>query len=99
MHTNSGISNHAYVLAVNGGQNASCTANASHGVLLTGPSCDVQVPALGLDKVEHIFYDGFTSLQSNATFCDARKATVAVAGADAAAIGQAWDAVGVNDGC
>ena len=99
VHTNSGISNHAYVLAVNGGQNASCTANASHGVLLTGKSCDVQVPALGLDKVEHIFYDGFTSLQSDANFCAARNATVAVAGVDAAAIGQAWDAVGVNDGC
>jgi Zn-dependent metalloprotease len=101
VHTNSGISNHAYVLAVNGGQNASCTANASHGVLLTGKSCEVQVPALGLDKVEHIFYDGFTSLPSDATFCDARNATVAVAAntGDDAAIGQAWDAVGVNDGC
>ena len=59
----------------------------------------MQVPALGLDKAEHIFYDGFTSLPAYANFCDARNATVAVAGADAAAIGQAWDAVGVNDGC
>ena len=29
MHSNSGISNHAYYLAVNGGKNASCTANAA----------------------------------------------------------------------
>ena len=39
VHTNSGISNHAYYLAVNGGRNASCTANAAHGVLLTGKDC------------------------------------------------------------
>ncbi len=100
VHTNSGISNHAYYLAVNGGKNASCTANAVHGVLLTTKSCDVTVPALGLDKAEHIFYDGFTSLPEYANFCDARNATVAAAGAkDKKAVGQAWDAVGVNSGC
>ena len=37
------------------------------------------MPALGLDKAEHIFYDGFTSLPEYANFCDARNATVAVA--------------------
>ena len=101
VHTNSGISNHAYFLAVNGGQNASCTANATHGVLLTGKSCAVQVPAVGLDTGEQIFYDGFTSLPSTANFCAARNATVAVAATtgDDAAIGAAWDAVGVNSGC
>ena len=99
VHTNSGISNHAYYLTVNGGKNASCTANATHGVLLTTKSCGVTVPALGLDKAEHIFYTGFTSMPAYSNFCDARNATVAVAGVDAAAIGQAWDAVGVNDGC
>ncbi len=101
VHTNSGISNHAYYLAVNGGQNASCTANATHGVLLTTKSCAVTVPALGLAKAEHIFYDGFTSLPAYANFCDARNATVAAAvdTGDDAAIGRAWDAVGVNAGC
>ena len=29
VHTNSGIANHAYYLAVNGGKNAGCTANAT----------------------------------------------------------------------
>jgi Zn-dependent metalloprotease len=101
VHTNSGISNHAYYLAVNGGKNASCTANAVHGVLLTTKSCAVTVPALGLNKAEHIFFDGFTSLPAYANFCDARNATVAASGtrSDAAAIGKAWDAVGVNAGC
>jgi Zn-dependent metalloprotease len=100
VHSNSGISNHAYYLAVNGGRNASCTANAVHGVLLTGPSCAVTVPALGLDKTEHIFYDGFTSLPEYANFCDARNSTVAVAGSkDKKAVGSVWDAVGVNAGC
>jgi Zn-dependent metalloprotease len=101
VHTNSGISNHAYYLAVNGGRNASCTANAVHGVLLTTKSCDVTVPALGLSKAEHVFYDGFTSLPAYANFCDARNATVAAAArtGDDAAIGAAWDAVGVNAGC
>jgi bacillolysin len=100
VHTNSGIANHAYFLAANGGRNASCSANAAHGVLLTSPSCDVTVPGLGLEKAEHIFYDAFTSLPQYANFCDARNTTVAVAPApDQAAVGQAWDAVGVNDGC
>jgi Zn-dependent metalloprotease len=101
VHSNSGISNHAYYLAVNGGKNASCTANAAHGVLLTTKSCDVTVPALGLDKAEHIFYDGFTSLPEYANFCDARNATVAAAvdTGDDAAMGAVWDAVGVNAGC
>jgi len=100
VHTNSGISNHAYFLAVNGGRNASCTANGVHGVLLTGPSCAVTVPRLGLAKAEHVFYDGFTSLPEYANFCDARNATVAAAAAkDQKAVGSAWDAVGVRSGC
>ena len=101
VHTNSGISNHAYYLAVNGGKNASCTANAAHGVLLSGPSCAVTVPALGLDKAEHIFYDGFTDLPEFANFCDARNATVTAAAdtGDDAAMGAVWDAVGVHAGC
>ena len=38
------------------------------------------MPALGLDKAAQVFYDGFTSLPEYANFCDARNATVAVAG-------------------
>ncbi len=99
VHTNSGISNHAYYLTVNGGQNASCTANASHGVLLTGKDCKVKVPRLGLAKAERIYYDGFTSLPEYANFCDARNATMAVAGSSKSSVRKAWDAVGVHRGC
>ncbi|NUR07591.1 MAG: peptidase M4 [Nocardioidaceae bacterium] len=100
VHTNSGISNHAYYLTVNGGRNASCSANVSHGVLLTGPDCDVVVPALGLATAQQIFYKGFTSLPEYANFCDARNATIAAAGgANGKAITAAWDAVGVHAGC
>ena len=101
VHTNSGIPNHAYFLAVNGGKNASCAANAAHGVLLTTQSCTVAVPALRLDRAQQIFYDAFTGLPSYANFCDARNATVATASdtGDGPAIGLAWDAVGVNAGC
>ena len=39
------------------------------------------VDGVGLDRAAQIFYDGFTSLPEFANFCDARNATVAVAGA------------------
>ncbi|MEU4195709.1 M4 family metallopeptidase [Kribbella sp. NPDC026611] len=97
VHTNSGISNHAYYLAVNGGKNKGCTGSLS-GHTHTA-DCDVTVPALGLARAEHVFYDGFTSLPEFANFCDARNSTVAVAGTDAAAVSAAWAAVGVHDGC
>ena len=61
VHSNSGISNHAYYLLVNGGKNAGCGPN------LSGHShtadCDVTVAGIGLAKAEQIFYAGFTSLQ------------------------------------
>jgi len=103
VHTNSGIPNHVYFLAVEGGQNRGCVA----GQWRFGPThtadCGVSVPALGLQAAEQIFYDGFTSLNAWANFCDARNATVASATARAlgeeAAVGLAWDAVGVHNGC
>jgi bacillolysin len=103
VHINSGIPNHAYYLAVNGGQNAGCTA----GLWRSGPThtedCEISVPAVGLDASAQIFYEAFTGLTEYANFCDARMATVATATslypAQAAAVGQAWDAVGVHDGC
>jgi bacillolysin len=98
VHSNSGISNHAYYLAVNGGQNAGCIAQNGHPATHTA-DCDVVVPAVGLDTAAQVFYDGFTSLPEFANFCDARNSTVAVAGADAAAISDAWAAVGVHEGC
>ncbi len=98
VHTNSGIPNHAYYLAVNGGQNAGCDTTGSGGHTHTA-DCNVTVPALGLTKAEQIFYKGFTSMTEYANFCDARSATLAVAGKSKKAIDKAWAAVGVKAGC
>ncbi|QNN53446.1 M4 family metallopeptidase [Nocardioides mesophilus] len=99
VHSNSGIANHAYYLTVKGGQNAGCKATALRPATHT-EDCGVRVPALGLDKAAQIYYAGFTSLPEYANFCDARNATVAVAGGkDTKAVAAGWDAVGVHKGC
>ncbi len=113
VHTNSGIPNHAYVLAVQGGKNAGCDPNNTSGHAHTA-DCGVTVPALGLATAEQIFYKGFTSMTEYANFCDARSATLAVAQGmksvkapkgskgklvPAEAIDAAWAAVGVKAGC
>jgi bacillolysin len=97
VHTNSGIPNHAYYLAVNGGKNAGCAGSVS-GHTHTA-DCGVTVPPVGLDRAQQVFFDGFTSLPEYANMCDARNATVAVAGEQQADISAAWAAVGVHDGC
>jgi bacillolysin len=101
VHTNSGIPNHVYYLAVTGGQNRGCVAGQWRSAPTHTEDCGVSVPAVGLAASEQIFYDGFTSLNAWANFCDARNATVAAASAsgNGAAIGLAWDAVGVHTGC
>jgi bacillolysin len=103
VHTNSGIPNHVYYLAVQGGQNRGCTAGFDRATPTHTEDCDVTVPAVGLAAAEQIFYDGFTGLNAWANFCDARNATVATAGgagtAQGDAIGLAWDAVGVHAPC
>ncbi|GAA1622685.1 M4 family metallopeptidase [Kribbella alba] len=100
VHSNSGIPNHAYYLAVNGGRNAGCDAAGSNGHRHTA-DCNVRVRALGVDTAAQVFYDGFTSLPEYANLCDARNATVAVAGSrrTAARVSSAWAAVGVHSGC
>ncbi|GAB2666936.1 M4 family metallopeptidase [Kribbella swartbergensis] len=98
VHSNSGIPNHAYYLAVTGGRNAGCDTVGSNGHTHTA-DCDVVVPAVGLNTARKVFYDGFTSLPEYANMCDARNATVAVAGANRAAISAAWAAVGLHQGC
>ena len=98
VHTNSGIPNHAYWLAVNGGTNAGCDSVGSGGHQ-HAVDCDVRVPALGLNRTKNIFYRGFTSLTEYANFCDARAGTMAVAGSKRPAIRKAWAAVGVRGGC
>ncbi len=98
VHTNSGIPNHAYYLAVNGGTNAGCDSVGSGGHV-HAVDCSVRVPSIGLARAEQIFYQGFTSLTEYANFCDARSATLAVAGGSRRAVNQAWAAVGVHRGC
>jgi Zn-dependent metalloprotease len=98
VHSNSGIPNHAYYLALTGGQNAGCIAQNGHPATHTA-DCDVIVQGIGVDRAADIFYDGFTSLPEFANMCDARNATVAVAGGDRSTIQDAWAAVGVHDGC
>ncbi|MFI7064689.1 M4 family metallopeptidase [Kribbella sp. NPDC050124] len=95
VHSNSGIPNHAYYLAVNGGKNAGCAPGSLSGHTHT-LDCGVTVPAMGLATARSVFYQAFTSLPEFANFCDARNATAAVGGAAGAA---AWDAVGVHAGC
>ncbi|HEX7485176.1 MAG TPA: M4 family metallopeptidase [Vicinamibacterales bacterium] len=91
VHTNSTIASHAFYLAIEGG------TNRTSGLSVTG------VGAANRDKIEKVFFRGFTTLTSNATFSLARAKTIQAArdlyGAGSAietAITQAWNAVGVN---
>jgi thermolysin len=92
VHTNSGIANHAFYLAIEGG------TNRTSGLSVSG------VGAGNRDQIEKVFYRGFTQmLPANATFSMARAATIQAArdlyGANSnaeRAVTQAWTAVGVN---
>lgn len=91
VHINSGIVNHAYYLAIEGGRHR--LGATVQGV---GPANRAQI--------ERVFYRAFTSfLPPSATFSQARGATIQAArelhGAGSAAetaLTQAWNAVGVN---
>ena len=93
VHTNSGIPNHAYYLAIEGG------TNRTSGLAVQG------VGAANRDQIEKVFYRAFTTLlPASATFSTARIATIQSArdlyGAGSAverAVTQAWDAVGVTN--
>ncbi len=92
VHINSGISNHAFFLAIEGG------TNRTSGLAVTG------VGGGNREQIERIFYRGFTSyLTPNASFAQARQATLRAASelfgdssAAFRAVQQAWTAVGVN---
>jgi bacillolysin len=92
VHTNSGIANHAFYLAIEGG------TNRTSGLAVQG------VGSANREQIEKIFYRAFTQLlPSNATFAVARAATIQAAqdlyGAGSAperAMTQAWTAVGVQ---
>jgi thermolysin len=92
VHHNSGIANHAFYLAIEGG------TNRTSGLPVQG------VGAANRDKIEKVIYRGFTQLlPANATFSMARAATLQAArdlygaGSDVErAMEQAWTAVGVQ---
>jgi bacillolysin len=91
VHTNSGIANHAFYLAVVGGTNRTSGLNV-RGVGLAN-----------IEQIEKAFYRAFVyMLPASATFSTARMATIQAArdlygegSAPELAITQAWDAVGV----
>jgi bacillolysin len=91
VHTNSGIANHAFYLAIEGGRHRL-------GATVEG------VGAANREQIERVFYRGFTAfLTPLATFAQARAATLQAArelyGAGSPAeraVTQAWNAVGVN---
>jgi bacillolysin len=92
VHINSGIPNHAFYLAIEGGH------HPTSGVTVTG------VGPANRAQIETAFYRAFTlMLPANATFSMARAATIQSAidlfgagSAAAAAITDAWTAVGVS---
>jgi len=92
VHTNSGISNQAFYLAVEGG------TGRTSGLSVTG------VGPASRDKIEKVFYRAYTQmLPAGATFALARAATIQAArdlyGAGSnveQAVTQAWTAVGVS---
>jgi Zn-dependent metalloprotease len=92
VHVNSGIANQAYYLMVEGGK------NRTSGITVTG------LGAANREKVEKIFYRGFTKyLTPSATFSNARAATVQAAvdlygagSTEATRVADAWTAVGVQ---
>lgn len=92
VHINSGIANHAFYLAVQGG------VNATSGLPVQG------VGAANREQIERAFYRAFVFLlPASATFSTARAATIQAAqdlygpaSAAAQAIAQAWTAVGVQ---
>jgi len=92
VHTNAGIADQAFYLAIEGG------VNRTSGLAVQG------VGSANREQMERVFYRGFALLlPSSATFAIARSATIQAArelyGAGSAAeraVTQAWTAVGVN---
>lgn len=89
VHGNSGIANLAYVLLVDGGTHPRGKSN-------------IQVPSLGMDKAEQIFYRALsTYMNSSTNFAGARTATEQAAtdlygATEKDAVSKAWCAVGVG---
>ena len=97
VHSNSGISNLAYYLTINGGSNPGCDGpDPTHQA-----GCHIDVDGIGLDDASRIFYHAFTALPEYANMCDARRASVAIASYQDQRfpVSQAWNAVGVGQHC
>ena len=92
VHINSGIPNHAFYLAIEGG------TNRTSGMTVEG------VGAANREQIEKVFYRAFVQLlPADATFSMAREATLQAArdlyggsGTVQRALAQAWSAVGVE---
>lgn len=89
-YENSTIASHAFYLAIEGG------TNRTSGRTVQG------VGTGNREQIEKVFYRGFTSLTSQATFSQARARTIesaqtlfGIGSAAERAVTQAWDAVGV----
>ena len=100
VHTNSGIPNHAYYLAVNGGQNAGCTRDRRTAGTPTPRTATSRSRPSGWTRPQQIFYDGLH--QPDGVRQLLRRPQRHRRGGrrrPAAAISHAWDAVGVHKGC
>lgn len=114
VHWNSAVSNHAYyLLAQPAGavprRNASCASKSDHASAHCDDGADTQdnnlaVTGIGLPAAEQIFFLGFIGLNADASMCDARAATEAIAVAkfgsgsqQARSTTDAWVAVGLTD--
>jgi len=92
VHTNSGIANQAFYLAIEGG------TNRTSGISVQG------IGATNREQMEKVFYRAFTQLLTpSANFATARAATIQAArdlygggSGPERAVSQAWTAVGVN---
>ena len=97
VHLNSGISNHAFFLMVEGGRNARCSGPTD-----SLADCDVMVTPTTMDHAAEIAFVAWGDLMSTeAKFCEARDAMVEAAQllyapADVAATDLGWRAVGVG---
>lgn len=98
VHQAGAIAGHAFYLASVGGRNSGCSPSKQQPATHTA-DCEVTVTGIGVNAATRVFYDGFTSLHETANYCDARNATVALAGSAIANVSLAWQAVGVHADC
>eukprot|EP00189_Rhodosorus_marinus_P001803 CAMPEP_0113972578 /NCGR_PEP_ID=MMETSP0011_2-20120614/13593_1 /TAXON_ID=101924 /ORGANISM="Rhodosorus marinus" /LENGTH=678 /DNA_ID=CAMNT_0000989647 /DNA_START=379 /DNA_END=2415 /DNA_ORIENTATION=- /assembly_acc=CAM_ASM_000156 len=92
VHINSGVINHWFYLLATGGRNADKRRRSGEAV-----------KGIGVDFALSVALLSFTSVPSDADFCDARRSSLTVAKTlftekELASVRQAWKEVGVNSG-